>query len=147
MRKEYDFSGGVRGRYSRRGRIRHAERRSTAGKLGRKDFDDGPLTQTQVRELRRRAADLDNPVRYLLVSRFGRRFALYYNVSDDVYAMNEPRSATLFKRKKAALAVKQLLGPRVRALRCTTKRENGVRVPILGKRSRSIKPPPSGERA
>ena len=138
MRKEYDFSGGVRGRYSRRGRIR-VERRPTGEKLAREDFDDEPLTRAQVRELRRRAADLDNPFRYLLVSRFGRRFALYYNVSDDFYAMNEPRSATLFKRRKAALAVKQLLGPRIRVLRCATKRENGVRVPALGKRSRSIK--------
>lgn len=139
MREEYDFSRGVRGRYSRRGRIRQVEPRSARGKLGREDFDDEPLTQAQVRELRRRAADLDSPIRYLLVSQFGRRFALYYNVSDDVYAMNDPRSGTLFKRRKAALAVKQLLGPGIQVLRCTTKRENGLRVPILGKRSRSIK--------
>lgn len=139
MRKEYGFSRGVRGRYPRRGRIGQAEPRSAGGRRGLEDLNDAPLTQAQVRELRRRAADLHNPIRYLLVSQFGRRFALYYNVSDDVYGMNEPRSATLFKRRKAAVAVRQLLGPGIRVLRCTTKREKGVRVPILGKHSRSIR--------
>jgi hypothetical protein len=106
----------------------------------KKEYDDDePLTQAQVRELRRRAADSDNPARYVLVSRFGPRFALYYNVSDDAYAMNDPRSATLSKRRRAALAVKQLLEPSIQVLHCTTKLDNGVRVPILGKRFRSIK--------
>ena len=77
-------------------------------------------------------ADLDDVTRYLLVSQMGPRFALYYNVSDDVYAMNDPRGATLFKRLKAALAVKALLGGSIRILRCKSRRVNGVRVPMLG---------------
>lgn len=77
-------------------------------------------------------ADLDDASRYLLVSQMGPRFALYYNVSDDVYVMNEPRGATLFKRRKAALAVKALLGGSIRILRCKSKRVNGVQVPVLG---------------
>jgi hypothetical protein len=99
----------------------------------REDLDEEPLSRAQVRELRRRAADLDDPTRYLLVSRFGRRFELYYNVSDDVYAMNNPRGATLFKRRKAALAVKDLLGPGIQVIRCTTRREKGTRVPVFKK--------------
>src|SRR5213080_2418085 len=96
------------------------------------DSIDDELTPSQIRELRRRMADLDDVTRYLLVSQMGPRFALYYNVSDDVYAMNNPRGATLFKRLKAALAVKALLGGSIRILRCKSRRVNGVRVPILG---------------
>ena len=73
---------------------RHLNTRSSRQPPGALDDDGEPLTQAQVRELRRRAADLDDPARYLLVSQFRPRFALYYNVSDDVYAMNDPRSAT-----------------------------------------------------
>jgi hypothetical protein len=94
---------------------------------------DDELTPAQVRELRRRMVDLDDTARYLLVSQMGPRFALYYNVSDDVYVMNDPRGATLFKRRKAALAVKVLLGGgSIRILRCKSKRVNGVQVPVLG---------------
>lgn len=77
-------------------------------------------------------ADLADATRYLLVSQMGPRFALYYNVSDDVYVMNDPRRATLFKRRKAALAVKALVGGSIRILRCKSKRVNGVQVPVLG---------------
>ena len=113
MRKEYDFSRGTRNRVAQR------------------DWDDAPLSPAQLRELKRRAADLDDPIRYLLVSRPGPRFSLYYNVSDDVYAMNDPRGGTLFKRRNAASAVKRLLGPRIQIVRCTTKRERGARVPLI----------------
>jgi hypothetical protein len=96
------------------------------------DSIDDELTPAQIRELRRRMADLDDITRYLLVSQMGPRFALYYNVSDDVYAMNDPRGATLFKRLKAALAVKALLGGSIRILRCKSRRVKGARVPMLG---------------
>jgi hypothetical protein len=76
-------------------------------------------------------ADLDDATRYLLVSQITPRFALYYNVSDDVYVMNDPRRATLFNRRKAALAVKALLRGSVRLLRCKSKLVNGVVVPVL----------------
>jgi len=65
-----------------------------------------------------------------IVSEFGPRFALYYNVSDDVYAMNDPGGGTLFKRRAAAVAVKRLLGARVRVIRCNTKRGKAP-VPVL----------------
>ncbi len=42
------------------------------------------LTSAQISELARRRADAEDPTRYLLVSNFGPRFALFYNVTDDV---------------------------------------------------------------
>ncbi len=130
MRKEYDFSQGVRGRARVRPLGQHGVA-SAGATYPESDAVDDELTPAEVRELRRRIADLDDVTRYLLVSQMGPRFALYYNVSDDVYLMNDPRGATLFKRRKAALAVKALLGGSIRVLRCKSKRGNGVRVPVL----------------
>ena len=53
------------------------------------DAFDEELTPAQMQELRRRVADVDDVTRYLLVSQIGPRFALYYNVADDVYVMND----------------------------------------------------------
>ena len=50
------------------------------------DEDFEPLSPAQIRELERRVRDSRDPIRYMLVSEFSRRFILYYNVSDDVYA-------------------------------------------------------------
>ena len=100
------------------------------------------LTSAQIRELKRRLADSEDPTRYLLVSNFGPRFALFYNVTDDVYAQNDPKGATLFKRRPTALAVKRLLGPAVKIVRCSSRFEQGRRVPVLAKRrtpSRSVR--------
>lgn len=138
MKKEYAFSRSRRYRLSPRARIHRLQSTSAGRKGDAAGLYDEPLTQAQVRELRRRVADLDNPIRYLLVSRFGSRFALYYNVTDDVYVMNEPTGATLFKSRKIALVVKQVLGPRIQIIRCTTKRAKGVRVPVLSNRSRRV---------
>ena len=93
---------------------------------------DDELTPAQIRELRRRVADLDDDARYLLVSEMAPRFAPYYDVANDVYVLNDPRRATLFKRRKAAVAVKALLGGSVRIVHCKSKRVKGVRIPILG---------------
>jgi hypothetical protein len=95
-------------------------------------FDD-ELTPAQRRELQRRIDDLDDPTRFLLVSQLTPRFALYYNVTDDVYVMNDPKGGTLFKRRKAAAAVKTLLGKEksVRIIRCESKRANGAQIPVL----------------
>ncbi len=77
-------------------------------------------------------ADARDPVRYLIVSDLGPRFKRYYNVSDHVYVMHEPAHGTLFKRRRAAVAVGKLLGPGKRILRCRTiRRADGVRVPVL----------------
>lgn len=99
--------------------------------------DDFSLTKAQLRELRRRIADADDPVRYLIEGGFGPKFRLYYNVTDDVYAMNNPAGATLFKRRKAAVAVQQVLGGGKRIIRCTTRRRKGEVIPVLPKRKAS----------
>jgi hypothetical protein len=58
----------------------------------------------------------------MLVSEFSRRFILYYNVSDDVYIMNDPSGGTLFKRLKTAQTVKKLLGGGTSIVKYTTAR-------------------------
>ncbi len=84
--------------------------------------DDPPLTRAQMRELDRRVKDTEDRTRYLLVNVFTRKFALYYDVSDDMYAVNSPENATLFKRRRAALAIRRLLGDRVEITRCRVDR-------------------------
>lgn len=87
-------------------RTRNSKKRSPA-------LEDVPdLTPAQTNELLRRVADSNDPRRYLIISRMlpGARFVLYYNVSDDVYAWNEPDAGTLFKRRKAAELIQRTLG-------------------------------------
>ncbi|HLF84671.1 MAG TPA: hypothetical protein VI837_10895 [Blastocatellia bacterium] len=81
-----------------------------------------PLSPAQIRELERRVRDSRDPIRYMLVSEFTRRFILYYNVSDDVYVMNDPSGGTLFKRLKTAQSVKKLLGGKTSIVKYTTAR-------------------------
>lgn len=83
--------------------------------------DIEPLSPAQIRELKRRVRDSRDPIRYTLVSEFSRRFILYYNVSDDVYAMNDPAGGTLFKRLKTAESVKKFLGKGTSIVKYTTK--------------------------
>ena len=130
MRKEYDFSKAVRPSEVSRAWTRKSAPGSGSDRVAG-TADDPPLIPAQIRELERRVAELDDPVRYLLASRMTPRFILYYNVSDDTYALNDPKGATLFKRRKAAESVKRLLGGRVRVIRCTTRQRNGQRVPLL----------------
>ena len=90
------------------------------------DLPDGetfaPLTKAQLREIDRRVRDSDDRARFLIASVMSPRFVLYYDVSHDVYAMNEPQAATLFKRSQAARAVMELLGGRCRVLKCRVNR-------------------------
>jgi hypothetical protein len=96
--------------------------------------DDVPeLSAAQMRELERRVADSRDPTRYLLASTFGPRFVLYYDLTDDVYAHNDPRQATLFKRRSVALAVRRLLGRGVKIVRCSSRVEEGRRVPVFAR--------------
>ena len=80
----------------------------------------------------------------MLVSRIADRFILYYNVTDDVYAM-DPRGGTLFKRRRTALAVKTLLSPRIEVLACLSQYADGRRVPVLNRansRRPTVRPVP-----
>ena len=82
------------------------------GRNSRRARDDLELTRAQIKELERRVRDSRDPTRYLITSRVlkGSRFVLYYNVSDDVYAMDNPEGGTLFKRRKAAELIHTSLG-------------------------------------
>jgi len=73
-----------------------------------------------IREIDRRVRKSRDPVRYALASEFGPRFILYYDVSEDVFVMNSPEKATLFKRRKAAESVSSVLSPGIRIVRFTT---------------------------
>ncbi len=88
---------------------------------GYDERDEEPLSRAQIKILERRIRDSRDPIRYMLLSEFSRRFILYYNVSDDVYAMNNPSGGTLFKRREAAERVKTLLGKRITVVKFTTK--------------------------
>jgi|CXWL01.1.fsa_nt_gi hypothetical protein len=92
--------------------------------------NDPDLTLGQIRELDRRIKDMDDPVRYLIVSEFGPRFVLYYNVSDDTFAHNSPAGGTLFKRRSAAEGIRKLLRSTVTIAKFT----------IKGKRLKRISP-------
>ncbi len=83
--------------------------------------DEEPLPPSVIRELKRRVRDSRDPVRYMLVSEFSRRFILYYNVSSDMFVMNEPSGGTLFKRREVAESVKKLLGKGISIVKYTTK--------------------------
>ena len=119
------------------GRTTQAEKTKPNKRIARTDEgdtdDDFYLTKAQLRELKRRIADAKDPVRYLIEGGFGPRFRLYYNVTDDDYAMNNPAGGTLFKRRKAAIAVQKLLSGPKRTIRCTTRRRKGQLIPVLPK--------------
>lgn len=89
-----------------------ARRPRQRARRSRRAPDDLELTRAQLNELERRVRDSRDPTRYLIISRplKGSRFVLYYNVSDDVYAMDDPEGGTLFKRRKAAELIHKALG-------------------------------------
>jgi hypothetical protein len=84
-------------------------------------YDDPQLSPEWIRELKRRVKDSRDPVRYMLVSEFSRKFILYYDVSTDTYAMNYPSRGTLFKRREVAERVKNHLGEGVALVKFTVK--------------------------
>ena len=87
-----------------------ASKASSASRKPQSMEDEEPLSPALIRELKHRLRDSSDPVRYVLVSEFSRRFILYYNVSSGMFAMNDPSGGTLFKSREAAEAVKKVLG-------------------------------------
>ena len=57
----------------------------------------------------------------MLTSEFGRKFILYYDVSRDVFVMNDPSGGTLFKRRQIAENVGKLLGRHILVVKFTNK--------------------------
>ncbi len=76
------------------------------------------MTRAEVRELERRVKDLEDRTRYLLVSQIGTKVVLYYNVSEDTYSWDDPKDATLFKRREAALKIQSMLGTKIKIVKC-----------------------------
>jgi hypothetical protein len=79
------------------------------------------LSREWTQEIESRVRDLRDPVRYMLVSEFSRTFILYYDISQDVFAMNAPDKGTLFKRRQAAERIRSLLSHGIRIVKFTTK--------------------------
>lgn len=108
---------------------------SRKSKRGKAPDDVPDLTPAQIKELLRRVADSSDPRRYVIISRLlpGARFILYSNVSDDVYAWNDP---ALFKRRAAAKLIQRKLGRGNEVIACGT---SGVRRPSCYRASRSAR--------
>jgi hypothetical protein len=70
--------------------------------------------------------DFEDRTRYLLVSVFTSRMALYYNVSNDTFGMNDPSLGTLFKRRTAAVAIQRLLRTGIQVVKCRADRHDRV---------------------
>jgi hypothetical protein len=70
---------------------------------------------------KRRVRYSRDPVRYMLVSEFSRKFILYYDVTTNTYAMNDASRGTLFKRREIAESVKSHLGEGVALIKFTVK--------------------------
>src|SRR5215831_2775066 len=83
--------------------------------------DDSQLSPEWIRELKRRVKYSRDPVRYMLVSEFSRKFILYYDVTTDTFAMNDASRGTLFKRREIAKSVKTHLGKGVALVKFTVK--------------------------
>ena len=111
---------GARSQQQRKGRVSSAR---ISGRIAPKENvdDDAQLSPEWIRELKRLVKDSRDPVRYVLVSEFSRKFILYYDVASDTYAMNDASRGTLFKRREAAESVKGLLGKGVAIVRFTIK--------------------------
>jgi len=93
--------------------------RPLGARLKENSAEDKELSATERRELARRIEDLDDRTRYLIVSSIGERITLYYNIADDTYSWDEPKAATLFKRKAAAQKILAMLGKGVRVIECS----------------------------
>jgi hypothetical protein len=94
-------------------------RNSPTARQTRPADDDPPLTAAERRQLDRRIRDADDPRRYLLVSATLPWFSLYYEIEQDVWLIDDPTRATLFKRRAAALAIRDLMKPGVHVVPCS----------------------------
>ena len=101
--------------------------------------EDWELSKAQIREIERRLRDIDDPRRFVLASEFLPSFVLYYDVSNNVYVMNDLSAATVFKKRKAAVAIKALLGKGVRIVECL-KLKSGKLKRVTPVRERKKKP-------
>lgn len=80
-------------------------------------------------------AELNDPVRYVIVAVFSRKFCMYYFPSDGCFMMNAITPACLFKHKAEAQAVAKLLEgrrgkktPKTITVIAVKKTKSGVRI-------------------
>ncbi len=92
-----------------------------ARKLVAAPSDEPPLSREWIKEIERRLKDSRDPVRYMLANEFTRKFILYYDVTNDEFAMNDPGRGTLFKRRAIAQSVLKHLGRRMTLVKFTVK--------------------------
>lgn len=102
------------------------------------EVEDWELSKAQIRELKRRVRDLDDPRRFVLASEFLPSFVLYYDVSNNLYVMNDLSAATVFKKRKAAMAIKALLGKGVRIVECLKLKSGKLKrvTPVRGRKKK-----------
>jgi hypothetical protein len=100
--------------------------------------EDWELSKAQIREIERRGRDLDDPRRFVLASQLLPSFVLYYDVSNNVYVMNDLSAATVFKKRKAAVAIKALLGKGVRIVECLRLKSGKLKrvTPVRGRKKK-----------
>ena len=100
--------------------------------------EDWELSKAQIREIERRVRDIDDPRRFVLASEFLPSFVLYYDVSNNVYVMNDLSAATVFKKRKAAVAIKALLGKGVRVVECLKLKSGKLKrvTPVRGRKKK-----------
>jgi hypothetical protein len=109
--------------------------------------DDAPLSPEWIKEINRRVKDSRDPVRYMLVSEFSRKFILYFDVGTHTFAMNDASRGTLFKRREVAESVKTHLGKGVALVKFTVKGGRLKRFsPFRGIRVRARSTPESRRR-
>jgi hypothetical protein len=100
--------------------------------------EDWELSKAQIREIERRVRDIDDPRRFVLASELLPSFVLYYDVSNNVYVMNDLSAATVFKKRKAAVAIKALLGKKVRIVECLKLKSGQLKrvTPVRGRKKK-----------
>lgn len=109
----------------------------TASEPAAPEDEDWELSKAQIRELERRVRDMDDPRRFVLASELLPSFVLYYDVSDNVY-VNDLSAATVFKKRKAAVAIKALLGKGVRIVECLKLKSGKLKrvTPVRGRKKK-----------
>lgn len=93
---------------------RHVSRRTH--KSTDTDNDLEPPSKAQIRELNRRIKDFDDPRQFMIISPLTKRFILYYDAANNLWAMDR-EAGSRFKKREVAEAVAGCLGDRVRLLR------------------------------
>lgn len=89
---------------------------------------NGALPPGAIREIRRRIHDLDDPIRYVIVSAFTSRFLLYFDVTRDCFVMNDLSGGTLFKRRAHAAAVAAVMRDGMQIVKVKVGRRGSLKV-------------------